>query len=129
MSIAKLNSGRVYGNVHEVGYSSRDPIMATRLIVLVLVVSLLLPLTTRADGEGIVNKVVTTTLDLTTHIAKITVSVTLENNGDKAVNHVQYLLDPLLADKLAYINAEVSSHSLSRVPLLLPSSLRIDRWP
>ena len=82
--------------------------MATKLIALVLVVTVLLPITTRADGGGIVNKVVATTLDLTTHIAKITVSVTLENNGDKAVNHVQYLLDPLLAEKLAYINVEVS---------------------
>jgi len=91
--------------------------MASRFVVLLLV---LLPLTTRAtDGEGLVNKVVATTLDLTTHIAKMTVAVTLENNGDKAVTHVQYLLDPLLADKLAYINAEVSYEVVHHVYLVL----------
>ena len=66
----------------------------------------------RADdgsASGIVNKIVNTVIDLTSHLATITVSVTLENNGEQSAAHVLYLIDPLLADNLAFISAEVST--------------------
>lgn len=61
------------------------------------------------SSNGIVNKVVNTALDLTSHLAKFTVSVTLENKGEQSAAHVLYLIDPLLADNLAFINVEVSA--------------------
>ena len=80
-----------------------------KLIVLTVLLSVVVE-QCRAD-DGIVNKVVTTALDLTSHLAKFTVSVTLENKGDQSASHVLYLIDPMLVDNLAYINAEVSMHA------------------
>lgn len=88
--------------------------MASKFIV--LLVSLLV-LCRAEDGIGIVNKIVNTALDLTSHLAKFTTSVTLENNGEQSAAHVLYLIDPMLVDNLAYINAEVSmllDHTTSR---------------
>ena len=92
--------------------------MAIKFIVL-LVISLLVQCRAE-DGSGIVNKIVNTALDLTSHLAKCTTSVTLENNGEQSAAHVLYLIDPMLVDNLAYIIAEVSvllDHTTSRVLL------------
>ena len=80
---------------------------------LIVVIALLLIVECRAadDVSGIVNKIVNTALDLTSHLAKFTVSVTLENKGDQSVAHVLYFIDPMLVDHLAFINVEVSVHS------------------
>ena len=90
--------------------------MASKFIVLIVV--LLLVQCRAEDGSGIVNKIVNTALDLTGHLAKFTTTVTLENNGEQSAAHVLYLIDPMLVDNLAYINAEVSmllDHTTSRV--------------
>lgn len=90
--------------------------MASKSIVLlVTLVNLLIQQQCRADdgsnASGIINKLVNTALDLTSHLAKFTVSVTVENKGEQSVAHVLYLVDPLLVDDLAFISAEVSLHS------------------
>ena len=77
--------------------------------IILIIVSLVVQC--RSDNSaagGIVNKIVNTALDLTSHLAKYTVTVTLENNGDQSAAHVLYLIDPMLVDNLAYISAEVS---------------------
>ena len=81
------------------------------VLSIVLIIVLLLA-QCRADN-GITNKMVATSLDLTSHLAKFTISVTLENNGDQSAAHVLYLIDPMLVDNLAYINAEVSVFAAS----------------
>ena len=85
--------------------------MGLNNIIVLIIVSILTQ--SRAD-DGIINKIVVTSLDLTSHLAKFTVSVTLENNGQKSAAHVLYLIDPMLDDNLAYINAEVSVFAASR---------------
>ena len=81
--------------------------MASSNFIVLIIVSLLVQCRAE-DSSGIVNKIVNTALDLTSHLAKFTISVTLENNGEQSAAHVLYLIDPMLVDNLAYINAEVS---------------------
>lgn len=76
--------------------------------VVILAVLLSIAVEQCRGDDGMVNKIVTTALDLTGHLAKFTVSVTLENKGDQSASHMLYLIDPMLVDDLAYINAEVS---------------------
>lgn len=85
--------------------------MMARVKLIVLTILLLVIVEQCAADDGIVNKIVTTTLDLTSHLAKFTVSVTLENKGDQSASHVLYLIDPMLVDNLAYINAEVGVYA------------------
>lgn len=84
--------------------------MAWRKFIIILVVTLVQcgAIDSSSDSNGIVNKIVNTALDLTSHLAKYTVSVTLENKGEQSVSQVLYLTDQLLVDNLAFISAEVS---------------------
>lgn len=82
------------------------------IVAILLLSSLVVECTADESSEnGVVNKIVNTALDLTSHLAKFTVSVTLENKGDQSVAHVLYLVDPMLVDNLAFISAEVSVHA------------------
>lgn len=89
---------------------------------LIVVIALLLIVECRAadDVSGIVNKIVNTALDLTSHLAKFTVSVTLENKGDQSVAHVLYFIDPMLVDHLAFINVECEGRQLEVVEHITP---------
>jgi len=61
-----------------------------------------------ADGnivnDRVVNSKVSRTIDLSTQLAKISCSVTLQNDGDAAINHIIYTVDAVLSDKLAFIS-------------------------
>lgn len=64
-------------------------------------------------ATGLVNDEVKRTVDLSTHLAKISAEILLSNEGDSAVNSFVVALEPELASHLAYIGASVSSLSLN----------------
>lgn len=62
-----------------------------------------------ASPDGInadlVNKLVQTTVDLTTHLPKITNLITIENTGKTAVKTYLFAVDPSISDNLSFIGA------------------------
>lgn len=60
-------------------------------------------------ADGLVNEEVKRTLDLSTHLAKISAEILLANHGDSAAHSFILALEPELAPHLAYIGASVSS--------------------
>lgn len=52
-------------------------------------------------------------IDLTSQVAKVSTTITLENAGSKATGNFLYAMDPSLADKLAFIAVTVSSMNMS----------------
>ena len=52
---------------------------------------------------------VTRDVDLTTSLAKEKVTMVVENKGKKSCTYVLYTVEPLVANNLAYISAEVSN--------------------
>lgn len=68
----------------------------------------------RAEAAtGLVNDEVKRTVDLSTHLAKISAEIVLSNEGDSAVSSFVVALEPELAAHLAYFGASVSSLSLN----------------
>lgn len=65
-------------------------------------------------GDGLVNEEVKRTLDLSTHLAKISAEILLANHGGSAVQSFTLALEPELAAHLAYIGASVSGEIISR---------------
>lgn len=59
--------------------------------------------------DGLVNEDVKRTLDLSSHLAKISAEILLANPGNSAVQSFTLALEPELAPHLAYIGASVSS--------------------
>lgn len=49
-------------------------------------------------------------IDLSTQLAKVSTSVTLENGGDSSVGYFHLAIEPSLVDKLAYVGVTVSFH-------------------
>lgn len=58
-------------------------------------------------ADGLVNDEVKRTLDLSTHLAKISTEILLANPGDSAAQSFTLALEPELAPHLAYIGASV----------------------
>ncbi|XP_017306135.1 dolichyl-diphosphooligosaccharide--protein glycosyltransferase subunit 1 [Ictalurus punctatus] len=58
-------------------------------------------------ADGLVNEEVKRTLDLSTHLAKISAEILLANHGDSAAHSFILALEPELAPHLAYIGASV----------------------
>lgn len=96
--------------------------------LIIVLISLVQCRADKSGGSGIVNKIVNTVIDLTSHLAKFTVSVTLENNGEQSAAHVLYLIDPLLVDNLAFISAEVSVRNGSHYITCTVCSLKEISW-
>lgn len=61
-----------------------------------------------ASADGLVNEDVKRTVDLSTHLAKITAEIVLSNQGRSAVHSFILAVEPGLAPHLAYIGASVS---------------------
>ena len=59
-------------------------------------------------ANGLVNDEVKRTVDLSTHLAKITAEILLSNQGDSAVHNFILAVEPDLVSHLAYIGASVS---------------------
>lgn len=64
-------------------------------------------------ANGLVNEEVKRTLDLGTHLAKMSTEVLLANHGGSAAQNFILALEPELAPHLAYIGASVSSQIMS----------------
>ncbi|XP_062325461.1 dolichyl-diphosphooligosaccharide--protein glycosyltransferase subunit 1 [Osmerus eperlanus] len=61
----------------------------------------------RVAANGLVNDEVKRTVDLSTHLAKITAEILLSNQGDSAVHNFILAVEPDLVSHLAYIGASV----------------------
>uniref|UniRef100_A0A672I160 Dolichyl-diphosphooligosaccharide--protein glycosyltransferase subunit 1 n=1 Tax=Salarias fasciatus TaxID=181472 RepID=A0A672I160_SALFA len=61
------------------------------------------------SADGLVNEDVKRTVDLSTHLAKITAEIALSNQGHSAVHSFVLAVEPELAPHLAYIGASVKS--------------------
>ena len=59
-------------------------------------------------SSDIVLSAVDRTVDISSHLPKITSSVTVENTGSAAAKSFLYAVDPNLADSLSFIGATVS---------------------
>ena len=59
-------------------------------------------------NANLINVDVKRTVDLTTHIVKISSSITIENTGKTAENYFIYAVDVALSESLSYIGALVS---------------------
>ncbi|KAM9860292.1 dolichyl-diphosphooligosaccharide--protein glycosyltransferase subunit 1 [Aulostomus maculatus] len=68
---------------------------------------LLAALSSHASADGLVNEDVKRTVDLSTHLAKITAEIVLSNQGRTAVHSFILAVDSDLARHLAYIGASV----------------------
>ena len=83
-----------------------------RLQLEVIVLSALLASCCGANPDSInadlVNSKVLKNIDLTTHLPKITSSITLENTGKTSVRSFLFAADASLTDSLSFIGALVS---------------------
>lgn len=69
---------------------------------------LLVALSSAVSASGLVNEDVKRTVDLSTHLAKITAEIVLSNQGHTAVQSFILTVEADLAPHLAYIGASVS---------------------
>ena len=58
------------------------------------------------SGDVVVTRVARE-LDLTTHLVKQRVSITIENGGDRPLSSFHFIVDSNLVNKMAYIGATV----------------------
>jgi hypothetical protein len=73
------------------------------LIVLVFLIGLV---RTESNAD-IINKDVRRTIDLTTHLVKISNLITVENQGSQPLASYTFVVEPSQADNLAYLSAKV----------------------
>ncbi len=80
----------------------KSPLAAACLLLLAAALSL------EVSADGLVNEEVKRTVDLSTHLAKITTEIVLSNQGHSAVQSFILAVEADLAPHLAYIGASVS---------------------
>ncbi|KAF6731855.1 Dolichyl-diphosphooligosaccharide--protein glycosyltransferase subunit 1 [Oryzias melastigma] len=81
--------------------------MAGKSLLFVVCTLLLAALGVEVSADGLVNEDVKRTVDLGTHLAKITAEIVLSNQGPSAVQSFILAVEPDLAPHLAYIGASV----------------------
>ncbi|KAM3877906.1 dolichyl-diphosphooligosaccharide--protein glycosyltransferase subunit 1 [Diretmus argenteus] len=64
-------------------------------------------LSCQVAADGLVNEEVKRTVDLSTHLAKISAEILLSNQGDSAVHSFTLAVEPDLAQHLAYVGVSV----------------------
>lgn len=79
----------------------KEPLLAACLLLLATV-------SFKVSAEGLVNEDVKRTVDLSSHLAKITAELVLSNQGHSAVQSFILAVEAELAPHLAYIGASVS---------------------
>lgn len=82
--------------------------MTRTLPLLAACLLLLAALSSEVSADGLVNEEVKRTVDLSTHLAKITAEIVLSNQGHSAVQSFILAVEVDLAPHLAYIGASVS---------------------
>ena len=82
---------------------------------------LLAAVCSEVSADGLVNEDVKRTVDLSTHLAKITVEMVMSNQGHSAAQSFILAVEADLAPHLAYIGASVSQTSVNETaPIRLP---------
>uniref|UniRef100_A0A3P9KQ37 Dolichyl-diphosphooligosaccharide--protein glycosyltransferase subunit 1 n=1 Tax=Oryzias latipes TaxID=8090 RepID=A0A3P9KQ37_ORYLA len=81
--------------------------MAGKSLLFGVCTLLLVALGLEVSADGLVNEDVKRTVDLGTHLAKITAEIVLSNRGPSAVQNFILAVEPDLAPRLAYIGASV----------------------
>jgi len=71
-----------------------------------------------AATDGLVNEDVKRTVDLGTHLAKITLEIVLSNQGHSAVHSFILAVEPEMAPHLAYVGASVSELNTASISRL-----------
>lgn len=92
---------------------SKSPLLAAAAWLLALAA-----LCSRVHADGLVNEEVKRTVDLSTHLAKITAETVLSNQGPAAVHSFILAVEADLVPNLAYIGASVSRALLERTTLM-----------
>lgn len=92
--------------------------MRVSLSISILVCGLLASLRP-VDGESLVNEEVRRSIDLGTHLAKITAEVTLANGGPSAASSFLLALEPGLEDHLAYLGVNLKTNDEEETSLNL----------
>lgn len=82
--------------------------MTRRSPLLTVCLMLVAALSLEVSADGLVNEDVKRTLDLSTHLAKITTEIVLSNQGQSSVHSFMLAVEADLAPHLAYIGASVS---------------------
>lgn len=80
---------------------------------------LLAALSLEVSTDGLVNEEVKRTVDLSTHLAKITAEILLSNQGHSAAQNFILAVEADLAPHLAYIGASVSHALVHKTTLTL----------
>lgn len=81
--------------------------MTRKLPLLAACLLLVAALSSEVSADGLVNEEVKRTVDLSTHLAKITAEIVLSNQGHSAVQSFILAVEADLAPHLAYIGASV----------------------
>lgn len=87
----------------------KSPLLAACLL-------LVAALNSEVSANGLVNEEVKRTVDLSTHLAKITAEIVLSNQGHSAVQSFMLAVEEDLAPHLAYIGASVSRTVVNETP-------------
>lgn len=99
----------------------KSPLLAACLLLLAVQSS-------KVSADGLVNEEVKRTVDLSTHLAKITAEIVLSNQGHSAVQSFILAVEADLAPHLAYIGASVRQTRVNETtpaPLLGTGSLAL----
>lgn len=80
----------------------KSPLLAATCLLAVAALS------SQVSADGLVNEEVKRTVDLSTHLAKITAEIVLSNQGPSAVHNFILAVEADLVPNLAYIGASVS---------------------
>jgi len=80
----------------------KTPVLAACLLLLLAAVG------SEVSADGLVYEDVKRTVDLSTHLAKITAEIVLSNQGPSAAHHFILAIEAELVPNLAYIGVSVS---------------------
>lgn len=98
--------------------TQKSPLLAACLL-------LLATLSSEVSADGLVNEDVKRTVDLSTHLAKITAEIVLSNQGHSAAQNFILAVEAELIPHLAYIGASVSQALMNETTSVLSGSLAL----
>lgn len=90
----------------------KSPLLAATFLLVVAALS------SHVSADGLVNEEVKRTVDLSTHLAKITAEIVLSNQGPSAVHSFILAVEADLVPNLAYIGASVRRALMEKTMLM-----------
>lgn len=90
----------------------KSPLLAATFLLAVAALS------SHVSADGLVNEEVKRTVDLSTHLAKITAEIVLSNQGPSAVHSFILAVEADLVPNLAYIGASVRRALMEKTMLM-----------